>query len=168
MNRLFFHSSDCELPVGTKLVNCVDYEDKWGSAGFYRGLEAHRPDHAIAHKEGVFMVECVDDVSWAGGGEEFIFIVKPKGDVTRHDMHWSTQVTSLLDYGHDINSIEVREAAEKYWSGVASEQPAWEYICRQAVVARVFDFEVDSDMAEAVKCRMESQLNTSKDNAYCL
>lgn len=164
MNKFYFHGSDDFLPKGVSLINCVDYLCKWGSAGFYRGLERHRPEQNIPHSESVFMVKELEDLEYCGGGEEYTFIVMPKGKVYKHDMHWSTLVTQLLDNGSDIDSDEVREAAHNYWSGTPSENPAWEYVCEKAVILRVFDFECDLDEIQSEKMKLESLYREEKNS----
>lgn len=161
MNKFYYHGSDDYLPKGESLRNVRPYEGKWGSAAFYRGLERHRPEDARPHSKSVFMVEKAEDLEYAGGGEEFTFIVKPIGHIGKHDMFWSTMVTSLIDEGKDIDSKEVKEAARKYWEGIPSDNPAWEYTCDKAIILRVYDW--DDDIQAIINSKDKLEVKYSKD-----
>ncbi|WP_045595749.1 hypothetical protein [Vibrio vulnificus] len=167
MSKIFYHGSDDYLPPGTKLRNCVDYEGKWGAAGFYRGLEYHRPNKFTAHKDSVFLVKELEDLEYAGGGEEYTFLVVPKGGVTKHDMYWSTKVTELMDSGFCVESDVVKEAALKYWYGEASEDPAWEYMCKEAIILRVFDWDVDSSLIKDARADLEQKKILRREQTLC-
>ena len=162
MARFYFHGSDDYLPKGSVLRNCVNYEGKWGGTGFYRGLEKHRPEDMRPHNKSVFMVKEFDDLEYCGGGEEFTFIVCPQGDVSKHDMFWSSKVSCLLDEGYDISSPEVKEAAFNYWEGIASVEPCWEYTCDKAGVVRTYDWDYDTRIIELEKENLESKYTEKK------
>lgn len=144
---LFIHGSDKHLNPGTVLVSSPeDYNKKWSSNGFYKGLEANRPANYLPHNQSVFMVSQDEDLDYVGCGEESVFIVMPKGRVTRHDMSWSTKVTLLIEEGFSIESKEVSDAARNYWTGVESDNPVWEYMASEAKIIKSFSWDDDIDL----------------------
>ena len=66
--RLYYHGSNDELPVGFVLKpRSTEYEAAWGDTDFYRILEIYRPEHMLSHKDAIFMCDNPDDVDNAGG-----------------------------------------------------------------------------------------------------
>lgn len=135
--KKYYHGSSENLSVGTILTpGDDDYEDNWGSNLWFQALEYWRPNEYLPHKMSVFMVDNEDDIDNAGGGTDYIFTVRPIGDVQRHDMNWMSEIGGLLedegiDYGHD----EIRELALNYWHGVPhTNESVWEYLAPEAVI----------------------------------
>jgi hypothetical protein len=135
----YYHGSMEHLPVGTILKpRGTDYEASWGNTAFYAVLERYRPSHMLGHKHTVFMVSDTDDVDLAGGGTEWLFTVKPLGPVSKHDMNWSSEISMLTDDGHDMDSPQVKKAAENYWQGVPHpNESVWEYLTPAAEILKV-------------------------------
>jgi hypothetical protein len=155
--KMFYHGSYDELPVGTVLTpRGNDYESEWGGTHFYGALEKHRPPEKLAHKEGVFMVGNEEDIDLAGGATDYIYIVKPIGQVQRHDVNWGSQISMLVDDGAGLNDPEVKQAADNYWNGVPFEgDNVWEYIAPRAKIVGV----LDEAFFNKFKSLTEDQLN---------
>lgn len=134
----FFHGShDPFEPDFLLAPRGAAYEADWKSTDFYAALERHRPADRLAHAQAVFLVGDPDDVDLAGGSTEWCLEVEPVGAVTRHDLNWGSEVSSLVSDGHDIDSRPVREAAEAYWRGDRHpDESVWEYLCAGARVLR--------------------------------
>lgn len=139
----YFHGSNEELPVGTMLSpRGAAYAHDWGGTDFYSVLERYRPNGMRAHADAVFLVSDPDDIDLAGGGTEWIFEVDPIGDITRHDLNWSSEISCLLSEGLPVDSEAVCRAALSYWGGVPhANESVWEYLCDQARILTCEPFE---------------------------
>ena len=134
----FYHGSMEELPVGTILTPRDNYEQNWSNTDFYKPLEMYRPSNMLSHSKSVFMVGHEDDIDLAGGGTEWIFIVKPLGIVQKHDMNWSSEISMLTSDGLGLDSPEVKKAAHNYWTGVPHyNEQVWEYLTTSAKILSV-------------------------------
>jgi len=138
----YYHGSMDYLPVGTILTpRNQEYEKDWAGTDFYSVLEHYRPMNKPAHKNSVFMVADPDDVDLAGGGTEWLMTVEPLGPVSGHDLNWSSEISMLLDDGHDMLSNQVQEAALNYWNGVPHyNESVWEYLTPQAKILAVEEY----------------------------
>ncbi len=137
----YYHGSYDNLPVGTVLSPRDSYEDNWGKTSFYHMLEVFRPDNMLAHREAVFMVDNDEDIDLAGGATEYVFILRPLGKIEKHDLNWGSEISSLVDQGHDEFSNEVAKAARNYWNGVPHpNESVWEYLTPKAEILSVESF----------------------------
>lgn len=138
VSKKLYHGSSDYLPVGTILTPRDDYESRWEHTNFFRPLEFYRQKDKLSHAKSVFMVDNEDDVDLAGGGTDYIFTVIPIGPVQKHDMNWASEISSLIDLGHDIDSPEVEDAAAAYWAGEESpNEIIWEYLAPKAKIIAV-------------------------------
>lgn len=136
---VFYHGSHDNLPIGTVLTPRLDqYETDWGHTDFYYILEKYRPRHMLSHKESVFMVANEDDIDLAGGATDYMFTLKPLGPIQKHDLNWSSEISALIDNGHDENSPEIKNAANNYWNGISHhDENVWEYLTTKAEIIKV-------------------------------
>jgi len=141
-NGTFFHGSMSFLPVGTLLVpRGAAYESDWICTDFYSVLEANRPPEKRAHRDAVFLCKNDEDVGNAGGGEIWMFQVRPITPVEWHDMQFSSLISCLISDGHAVNSPQVVQAAKDYWLGVESaDEPLWEGLCGGATIVAVDEY----------------------------
>jgi hypothetical protein len=136
--KLYYHGSSIKLPVGTILRPQLGYEERWSHTDFYNILEMYRPANMLSHANSVFMCDNPDDVDLAGGATDWLFTVIPLGQVQRHDMNYSSEISSLVSLGHDFDSEEIKEAAEDYWAGIESpNEVIWEYLTPAAKILKV-------------------------------
>jgi len=137
--RKFYHGSYDKLEVGEILTPGEDdYEENWGHNEWYQALHKHKPMESRQHSWSVFMVADEDDIDLAGGADDYVYVVEPVGDVERHDLNWASEISYLLDQGHDINSNEVKEAAINYWTGQPhTNESVWEYLAPKAKIVSV-------------------------------
>lgn len=136
--KVFYHGSSDKLSVGTILTPRNTYEDNWAHTDFYGPLEMYRPADKLAHKQSVFMCDNPDDVDLAGGATDWLFTVVPLGPVQRHDMNYSSEISSLISLGHEFDSPEVMDAAKAYWAGEESpNETVWEYLTPSAKIVKV-------------------------------
>lgn len=138
MTKLFFHGSYDYLPVGTILKPKENYKEAWSITDFYSVLEQYRPQHMLAQHESVFMCDNIDDIDNAGGGTDWIFTVQPHARIERHDLHWCSEISVGVSEGK--NEDYLKEMAEKYWNGVESEYPVWEYLTPEAKIISVEEY----------------------------
>lgn len=135
----FYHGSSIKLKAGTILSGRgEDYEKKWGNNIEYKILEDNRPDNFLSHKESVFMTDNIEDIDNAGGATDFLFTVKPLGPVEKHDMAWQSEILLAIQSGANLK--EIKGMANKYWEGVATENPVWEYLTRKAKIIKVEEY----------------------------
>lgn len=137
-NKQYYHGSMTELPKGTVLKPRDDYENDWQNTDFYKPLEKYRPANMLSHHASVFMTDNDEDVDLAGGGTEWLFVVEPLGPVQKHDLNWGSEISMLISDGYDINSLEVKQAAQNYWSGKPHpNESVWEYLTPAAKIVSV-------------------------------
>lgn len=169
INKIFLHSSDNKLPVGTTLLPDSNYEDKWSDLTSYSVLEKFRPLQHRPQKESVFCVSNNEDLEYCGGGESFVFVVMSEGNVTKHDMNWATEISMLV--GDNIPDDDPRYAkfAAHYWSGDSAEiigsEPVWEYMMDKAKILKVYDFDTDVDL-DAVARRLQEKHEKNSDHSF--
>jgi hypothetical protein len=137
-DKKYYHGSSIKLPVGTVLTPRDSYEQNWSNTDFYKPLERYRPSNMLSHRESVFMVTDPDDIDLAGGATDWMFTVQPIGRVQRHDLNWSSEISSLISQGYGIDSIEVKHAAHSYWAGIPHpNESVWEYLSPSAEIIAV-------------------------------
>ncbi len=143
MNRLnedqqfYYHGSYEDLPVGTVLTPRENYEENWQHTDFYHALEKYRPNNMLAHKDAVFLCDNPEDIDVAGGATDYLLTVIPHQRIERHDLNWGSEISGLISDGYDIDSPEVKSAAQNYWNGIPSEnEVVWEYLTPSATIVK--------------------------------
>lgn len=139
---MFYHGSRAFLPPGTILrPRGEDYERDWERTDFYVILEHYRPTHRTPHKNSVFLVADPDDVDVAGGATDWLLKVLPVGEVSQHDLNWSSEISVLVNQGHVIGDPEIRDAALAYWQGLPHyNESVWEFLAPEAQVIQAEPF----------------------------
>jgi hypothetical protein len=136
-NHRYFHGSGIWLPIGTILRPSPDYEKNWGPTELYPILERYRPATYRRQADSVFM--CSDeDLDAAGGGTNWVFVVRPLGPVTRHDLNWGSRICCGISDGEKEPTL--LQFARNYWAGTPSYDPLWEYLTPSAEVLSVQPF----------------------------
>lgn len=144
--KIFYHGSAVGIEPGVVLRPRGEaYVADWGATDFHDALERWRPEGKLAHRDAVFMVGDVDDIDLAGGATDWCLEVTPVGEVTRHDLNWSSAISCLVGDGYAVDSPEVRAAAESYWRGDPHpDESVWEFMAAGAVVVRCEPYETFS------------------------
>lgn len=138
----FYHGSMSFLDIGTILRPSPSYAENWSFTDFYAALEYHRPADKIPHRDAVFMCGSEDDVDISGGGNQWLFELRPFGQIMKHDQNWSSAICCLVGNGFSIDSPQVALAADAYWSGAPHpDEQVWEYLCLKAEILKVSRFE---------------------------
>ena len=137
----YYHGSHDKFEVGEILTPGEDdYEEGMENVEWYHILHQHRPMESRQHSWSVFMTGNEDDIDVAGGSTDYVYEVEPIGDVERHDINWASEISYLLDKGHDAESDEVKEAASNYWAGKPHHnEQVWEYLAPKAKIVGVLD-----------------------------
>ena len=131
--KSFYHGSDRDWEIGTvSRGRGADYHKDWSQTDFYSTLEKYRPSEMIAHSEAVFMCDNDDDIDSVGGATDWVLEMLPLGPVERHDINWSSAISAAVD--DDADEDAIKEMAMNYWNGIASPDPLWEYLTREAKV----------------------------------
>lgn len=136
MPRLW-HASFERLEVGRVLAPQPEYEMRWGHMSAGRILEDNRPSNLRAHRDAVFACDNPQDCDNAGAHCEWLFGIEPSGDVERHDLAWASEIDGLISNGWPSDDRAVLDHAARYWSGEASPDPVWEYLCASARIISV-------------------------------
>lgn len=135
-NKMFYHGSSNKMKVGTVLKGRgLNYINDWSSDLVYQILEKERPNNYIPHYEAVFMVDNIEDIDNAGGATDYIFHLKPLGPIERHDMSFQSEI--LIAISDKKSLAEIKLIAKKYWTGISSKEPVWEYLTREAIITKV-------------------------------
>lgn len=134
----YYHGSGKYLPVGTILTPRSNYEEHW-SGPEYAILEKYRPSQFLAHADSVFMADNPDDIDALGGETDWLFTVKPNSRIEQHDQSWVSEILIVLDQEPD-NTDKIKEMASKYWNGVSSGNPVWEYLTPSATIVAVEEY----------------------------
>ena len=137
--RKFYHGSHDQFEVGEILTPGEDeYEEGMENVEWYHVLHQHRPMESRQHSWSVFMTGNEDDIDVAGGSTDYVYEVEPIGDVERHDINWASEISYLLDAGHEPDSDEIKEAAANYWAGKPHHnEQVWEYLAPKAKIVGV-------------------------------
>jgi hypothetical protein len=135
----FFHGSYQKLPNGTILVpRKSEYEKIWGNNPFYFKLELYRPSNKLASKNSVFMCDNVNDIDLAGGATNYIYNVKPIGNIEKHDVNWASEIDIALD--DERGEEEIKKIAYNYWEGIPHfNESVWEYVAPSAEIIKLVD-----------------------------
>lgn len=128
-NITYWHGSGIELPVGTLLTGGDKYNKSEES---FSHIEEYRPEDKLSHRESLFMCHDPSDINDAGGSDEFLLQVNPRGEVQKHDMGW------LVNMPSGGNEEKIRIMAENFWSGEPySGDSLWIYMTTEAEVMEI-------------------------------
>ena len=153
----YYHGSPNELKIGDKIKFRENYEEDWKDTSFYFALEHYRPKSKLAHKESVFMVNSLDNIDLAGGSTDFVYRVKPIGNIEKHDLNWGSEISCLIEDGYDINSEEIRTAALNYWTGIPHEnESVWEFTAKEFEIISIID-ENDNEIINEANVYIEAE-----------
>ena len=133
--KLFYHGSPLHFPIGfiLKPQNTGYVHDEKEIEDI---VERYRPPDKISRFQAVFMVDNPELIDYAGGYEDFMYIVEPIGQIDKSDLSWYTDVSVYLDASPE----EQKEWSFNYWNGVPYKNPAnslWEYRAREAEVVKL-------------------------------
>jgi hypothetical protein len=130
----YYHGSYDELSIGTILRPRDDYDSHWYDLDCKSILEKYRPANQLPFSQVVFMCDNVDDIDNAGGATDYIYLVKPVGQIWRHDVGWQTAITIAME--NNPREEDLKSMADHYWQGLPNHQygPVWEYCARGAVI----------------------------------
>lgn len=113
-----------------------DYFRRFGQTGYFQVLERFRPSHLLSHRDAVVMHDSIDALENIDEGE-WLHELQVQADATvqRHDVFWANRIAVLMaGEPHRTTPALLRDAAERYWCGHASEDPVWEYLTGRAIV----------------------------------
>lgn len=100
-------------------------------------LEKYRPPNAIPRKDAVFMVTDPEEIDYAGGYNDNIYIVEPLGPITRCNMAWYTELYSYC-WDEEIDETLVAGFAQHYWSGYPKgDSDLYEFLTSKAKIISI-------------------------------
>lgn len=139
----FYHGSYRDYPMGFRFTGGGQaYHEEWIFLPCYEALHLHRPAEKIAHQDAVFMCEKPEHIEPCGGATERLILIRPSGEIQRHDNRWGQHIADMIDEGREIDHPEVAQACLSYWQGepCGEGEPLWEYLAREARVIACCDF----------------------------
>jgi hypothetical protein len=152
---IFYHGSRKALPVGTRLasqpdgyvhgsrMDAVEREAHFTCEGY---LERGRPSGAPKRTECVYMVTGPDDIDYAGGYSNHVYIVEPEGQPWKANLHWYSALYAAC-FDDNISWEEAEPLVECYWDAVpvSAKGETWfgrngddlfEYLAPAAIIVR--------------------------------
>ena len=110
----YYHGSDKPLRPGTVLVpeKGVGMHKNIMFDKLEKTFERYRPTNCISRQSCIYMCKSPQDVKRAGGGQRYVYEVKPVGRVDESDQAWWGMSTV-----EDFNEPDV-DCIKKYWDGV--------------------------------------------------
>ena len=102
-------------------------------------LERFKPPGAVSRIGAVFMCSDPEDIDYAGGYVDHIYVVKPQGPVTRCNLHWYSEINSYAFEDGDLPT-ECEELARRYWSATPSgPNDLYEFLTTSAIIVQEID-----------------------------
>ena len=108
-------------------------------------LESYLPSDCLSRLDAVYTVE-IPDFSMLGIEAGYIYLVEIEDlDLHSHDSYWVGQLqlariklknSFITSYLPDWTADFVSSCCNRYWTGIASQKPKWEFLSRQAVVKK--------------------------------
>lgn len=96
-------------------------------------LDTFRPTGAVSRANAVFMCARPQDIDYAGGYDDYVYVVDPIGPVHRCNLHWYSQLFSY-SFEDGVYPPECAEWAQNYWSAKPSKNALYEYLAASAKV----------------------------------
>ena len=110
----------------------------WGGNPFYEKLLFYKPSNRLGNHDSVFMCDNIDDIDNAGGATNYIYRVKPIGNMEKHDVNWMSEMDIALEEERSID--EIKKIAYNYWNGVPHfNENVWEYVSPRAEIMELVD-----------------------------
>lgn len=139
----YIHGSRKHFPIGFVLLPQSDgYVHSSDTKEHEAIFEQHRPKHCLSRLNSVFMLfsNDIDHIDDAGGYNDYVYKVNPKGKVEKSDMAWYSAISQLIDL--DINDPELVTIVKNYWNGIPytnRSHSLWEYRARSATVVKLLE-----------------------------
>ena len=135
-----YHGSRKKFPIGMVLKPQSDgyvHSDDDNIGETESILDSYRPSSMLSRNQSVFMVDDPEDIDYAGGYDDYIYIVEPIGKVERNDLHWYSELSMYAGYNDDMDD-EFEQWASNYWNGVYSGSGGiWEYRAKAAKIVGI-------------------------------
>lgn len=150
-----YHGSVTDFPIGFVLLPQNDgyinaERDNQAHEMLESIIEKYRPANCIPRREAVFMVADPDEIDYAGGYDDNVYVVEPQGAITRCNLTWYSELYVLCEHETlsaeearaqgrewypDWEETECREYALNYWNAVPKDgSDLYEYLARSAVI----------------------------------
>lgn len=134
---VLYHGSRQELDVGTILTPRSDgYVHQDDTRYTEEVMDMYRPGTSLPRDESVYMTSSIEDIDYAGGYDDYVYIVEPIGKVERNNLHWYSQVAMYAEHNDDMDD-EIAEWATNYWSGASSTDALWEFRAPSARIVKM-------------------------------
>lgn len=153
-----YHGSKKEFPIGFILLPQSDgyihaERDNDAHTMLEDLLEKYRPKGCIPRTEAVFLVSDPEEIDYAGGYADFVYLVDPEGPITRCNLTWYSELYLLCehetlsaqeavqqgrDWYPDWEEPEMQEYALNYWKAVPKDSSDLiEYLVPRAKIIKV-------------------------------
>ena len=134
-STVYYHGSQTEFKVGFVLKPQNEYTSSPEVKTLEDLFEKHRPKGKLSRSKSVFLVDDPDLIDYAGGYDDFIYVVEPIGKVEKSDLGWYTEVDTIMH--DDYDEADLLQMIRNYWDGVPyriAEHGLFEYRCGSAVI----------------------------------
>ena len=112
-HKQYYHGSRKKFPNGFLLLPQTDGYLHYPETMVLESIfEKYRPTHKLSRFKSVFLVDNPELCEYAGGYEDYVYLVQPQGVVEASDLAWYTEAD-----GHE-DKEEKKRCALNYWNGV--------------------------------------------------
>lgn len=158
---VLYHGSRKDFPVGFMLTPQTDgyihatREDNSAHVMLEDALERYRPAHCVPRENAVFMCEDIEMIDYAGGYNDFVYLVEPDQPVTCCNLAWYSALYSLCEHetfsaqearaqGHDWypdwEEPELKVYALNYWNCAPhGDDDLFEWLSPRAVIKKIIE-----------------------------
>jgi hypothetical protein len=141
---VFYHGSRKPLPVGTRLVarpdgyvtgRNMDRIEREAHHMCEAYLEKGRPDGAPQRSQCVYLVTDPNDIDYAGGYNDHVYVVEPEGQPWKANLHWYSRLYELC-FDENISWEEASPLVNQYWNATstANGEDLYEYLTTAAEI----------------------------------
>lgn len=145
----YYHGSKEPLAIGTVLTaqdeGYVRGHSEWTdieNQAHHRCeqiIEQFRPANAPSRFDAVFLVTDPQDIDYAGGYDDHVYIVEPQGEPWKANLNWYSELYILCEHT-TIDPKVAREHADNYWAAVPKGgSDLYEYLVTSATIVSQID-----------------------------
>ena len=156
---LLFHGSSQPHKIGS-ILRAKKRSTEWSHRKIHgveveQIVESRRPLGEISRLQCIFMVSKKECLNIAGASEDYVYLVEPRGHVTKAHFGWFSHILGLIfdvdDPPPNTRPLskqklmkQIFAAADNYWAGIPYRKidrmtggsGAWEYLAKEVVIIK--------------------------------
>lgn len=140
--NLFVHGSSVKQQIGGVVRATKNRPTEFSHRKSVDGIriedyvESQRPKGEVSRLRSIFMVKDRKTLNHAGASEDYVYIVKAYGHVTKANFGWFAEIMTMTGEGEKMPLKDNKwavEYAHNYWHGVPYNGPGavWEYLASE-------------------------------------